>query len=49
MLQISMKKLGLTTMTARPVIILRIAQSEEVANLITFLVSDEASVVTGAT
>jgi NAD(P)-dependent dehydrogenase (short-subunit alcohol dehydrogenase family) len=49
MLQISMKKLGLTTMTSRPGTIQRIAQPEEVANLITFLVSDEAAYITGAT
>jgi NAD(P)-dependent dehydrogenase (short-subunit alcohol dehydrogenase family) len=49
MLQISMKKLGLKTMTSRPGTIQRIAQPEEVANLITFLVSDEAAYITGAT
>jgi NAD(P)-dependent dehydrogenase (short-subunit alcohol dehydrogenase family) len=49
MLQISMKKLGLTTMTSRPGTIPRIAQPEEVAYLITFLVSDEAAFITGAT
>jgi NAD(P)-dependent dehydrogenase (short-subunit alcohol dehydrogenase family) len=49
MLQISMKKLGLTTMTSRAGTIPRIAQPEEVALLITFLVSDEASFITGAT
>ena len=48
MLQISMKKLGLTTMTSRPGTIPRIAQPEEVAFLITFLVSDEAAFITGA-
>ena len=49
MLQISMKKLGLTTMASRPGTIPRIAQPEEVASLVTFLVSDEASFITGAT
>lgn len=49
MLQISMKKLGLKTMTSRPGTIPRIARPEEVAFLITFLVSDEAAYITGAT
>jgi meso-butanediol dehydrogenase / (S,S)-butanediol dehydrogenase / diacetyl reductase len=49
MLQISMKKLGLTTMTSRPGTIPRIARPEEVAYLITFLASDEAAYITGAT
>jgi len=49
MLQISMKKLGLTTMASRPGTIPRIARPEEVAVLLTFLVSDEASFITGAT
>jgi NAD(P)-dependent dehydrogenase (short-subunit alcohol dehydrogenase family) len=49
MLQISMKKLGLKTMTSRPGTIPRIARPEEVASLITFLVSDEAAYITGAT
>jgi meso-butanediol dehydrogenase / (S,S)-butanediol dehydrogenase / diacetyl reductase len=49
MLQISMKKLGLTTMASRPGTIPRIARPEEVAFLITFLVSDEAAFITGAT
>jgi NAD(P)-dependent dehydrogenase (short-subunit alcohol dehydrogenase family) len=49
MLQISMKKLGLTTMTSRPGTIPRVARAEEVANLITFLASDEAAYITGAT
>jgi NAD(P)-dependent dehydrogenase (short-subunit alcohol dehydrogenase family) len=49
MLQISMKKLGLTTMTPGRGAIPRIARPEEVALLITFLVSDEAAYITGAT
>jgi len=49
MLQISMKKLGLTTMTPGRGAIPRIARPEEVAFLITFLVSDEATYITGAT
>jgi len=49
MLQISMKKLGLTTMTPGRGAIPRIARPEEVAFLITFLVSDEAAYITGAT
>jgi NAD(P)-dependent dehydrogenase (short-subunit alcohol dehydrogenase family) len=49
MLQISMKKLGLTAMVSGRGTIPRIAQPEEVAYLITFLVSDEASFITGAT
>jgi NAD(P)-dependent dehydrogenase (short-subunit alcohol dehydrogenase family) len=49
MLQISMKKLGLRTMTSRPGTIPRIARPEEVASLITFLVSDEAAYISGAT
>jgi NAD(P)-dependent dehydrogenase (short-subunit alcohol dehydrogenase family) len=49
MLQISMKKLGLTTMTSRRGTIQRIAQPEEVAHLITFLASDQAAYITGAT
>jgi len=49
MLQISMKKLGLKTMSSRPGTIPRIACPEEVAFLITFLVSDEAQFITGAT
>ena len=49
MLQISIKKLGLTTMASRPGTIPRIAQPEEVAMLLTFLVSDEATFITGAT
>jgi NAD(P)-dependent dehydrogenase (short-subunit alcohol dehydrogenase family) len=49
MLQISMKKLGLTTMTSGRGTIPRIARPEEVAFLVTFLVSDEAAYITGAT
>jgi NAD(P)-dependent dehydrogenase (short-subunit alcohol dehydrogenase family) len=49
MLQISMKKLGLTTMTPGRGAMPRIARPEEVAFLITFLVSDEAAYITGAT
>jgi NAD(P)-dependent dehydrogenase (short-subunit alcohol dehydrogenase family) len=48
MLQISMKKLGLKTMTSGPGIVPRIARPEEVAGLISFLVSDEATYITGA-
>jgi NAD(P)-dependent dehydrogenase (short-subunit alcohol dehydrogenase family) len=48
MLQISMKKLGLKTMTSGPGIVPRIARPEEVAGLISFLVSDEAAYITGA-
>ncbi len=48
MLQISMKKLGLKTMSSRAGTIPRIARPEEVAFLITFLVSDEAQFITGA-
>ena len=49
MLQISMKKLGLTTMTPGRGAIPRIARPEEVAFLVTFLVSDEAAYINGAT
>jgi NAD(P)-dependent dehydrogenase (short-subunit alcohol dehydrogenase family) len=49
MLQISMKKLGLKTMTSGPGVVPRVARPEEVASLITFLVSDEAAYITGAT
>src|SRR5262249_38358404 len=49
MLQVSMKKLGLTTMTPGRGAIPRIARPEEVAFVITFLVSDEAAYITGAT
>ena len=49
MLQVSMKKLGLTTMTSRRGTIPRVARPEEVAYLITFLASDEAAYITGAT
>jgi NAD(P)-dependent dehydrogenase (short-subunit alcohol dehydrogenase family) len=49
MLQVSMKKLGLTSMTARPGTIPRVARPEEVAYLVTFLASDEAAYITGAT
>src|SRR5215470_1193794 len=48
MLQISMKKLGLKTMTSGPGVVPRIARPEEVATLISFLVSDEAAYITGA-
>jgi NAD(P)-dependent dehydrogenase (short-subunit alcohol dehydrogenase family) len=48
MLQISMKKLGLKTMSSRAGTIPRVARPEEVAFLITFLVSDEAQFITGA-
>jgi 3-oxoacyl-[acyl-carrier protein] reductase len=44
-----MKKLGLTTMTSRRGTIPRVARPEEVAYLITFLASDEAAYITGAT
>ena len=43
-----MKKLGLKTMSSRAGTIPRIARPEEVAFLITFLVSDEAQFITGA-
>lgn len=49
MLQVSMKKLGLKTMTSGPGVVPRVARPEEVASLITFLVSDEAAYITGAT
>lgn len=49
MLQTSMKKLGLTTMVSARGTIQRIAQPEEVAHLITFLASDDAAYITGAT
>ena len=49
MLQISMKKLGLKTMTSGPGVIPRVARPEEVAVLIAFLVSDEAAYITWAT
>jgi NAD(P)-dependent dehydrogenase (short-subunit alcohol dehydrogenase family) len=49
MLQISMKKFGLTKMPSPRGTIQRIAQPEEVAYLITFLASDEAAYITAAT
>ena len=49
MLQISMKKFGLTKMPSPRGTIPRIARPEEVAYLITFLASDEAGYITGAT
>jgi NAD(P)-dependent dehydrogenase (short-subunit alcohol dehydrogenase family) len=49
MLQISMKKLGMTSMTNRPGTIPRVARPEEVAYLVTFLASDEAAYITAAT
>ena len=49
MLQISMKKFGLTKMPSPRGTIQRIAQPEEVAYLILFLASDEAAYITGAT
>jgi NAD(P)-dependent dehydrogenase (short-subunit alcohol dehydrogenase family) len=49
MLQISMKKLGLTTMASQRGTIPRIARPEEVAFLVTFLASDEAAFITAAT
>ncbi|HKD68647.1 MAG TPA: glucose 1-dehydrogenase [Candidatus Binataceae bacterium] len=49
MLQISMKKLGLTSMSSRPGTIPRIAQPEEVAYLALFLASDESAFITGST
>ncbi len=49
MLQISMKKLGMTSMTSRPGTSPRVARPEEVAYLALFLASDEAAYITGAT
>lgn len=49
MLQISMKKFGMTKFPAPRGTIQRIAQPEEVASLIMFLASDEAAYITGAT
>jgi len=49
MLQISMKKFGMTKFPTPRGTIQRIAQPEEVAYLITFLASDEAAYITGAT
>jgi NAD(P)-dependent dehydrogenase (short-subunit alcohol dehydrogenase family) len=48
MLQVSMKKLGLKTMTSGPGVIPRIGRPDEIARLITFLISDEAAYITGA-
>jgi NAD(P)-dependent dehydrogenase (short-subunit alcohol dehydrogenase family) len=49
MLQISMKKLGLTSMSSRPGTLPRIARPEEVAYLAMFLASDESAFITGST
>jgi len=48
MIQISMKKLGATSMAPRPGTIPRMGRPEEVAFLIAFLASDEAAYITGA-
>jgi meso-butanediol dehydrogenase / (S,S)-butanediol dehydrogenase / diacetyl reductase len=49
MLKVSMKKFGVTKFPTPRGTIQRIAQPEEVAYLITFLASDEAAYITGAT